>query len=376
MDLPVSGSIISWMLSIFPKGSNIPLNISSVMLKCKDPTYNLIGPVIPFGMRFGMEFPILFFSAWVCCTIIGTPNSFWPDRPRAYKEKSITIIFFYKSRNRIIPTYQSDAFRIFKLDIGYALKAPGLITHNHSNVSHFTDRTKKFFQISRAYPLGQLHDEHGPGISLLRTQIFQRRRTPQAQRWPRPPRKRGFGYGWRRPFLGSHWTASLSTATSFLPPPPISGFAPFVSWTWSPVLRLWTTVSGPRSAAVSRPFLVWCTASFPLPTGAASVSRSTPPVSARTPASSAGAPARFAGTPLAPTGAASYSTGTPALLPVKWKVSKKKLCLVRRVLNAHSEERCLPTSPFSLDLPLISSYEQHKVKRTRRWGKTDNINKV
>lgn len=96
LDRPVSGSIISWILSILPKGSNIPLNISSVMLKCNDPTYNLMGPVIPFGMRFGIEFPILFFSAWVCWTIIGTPNSFCPDKPSAYGGKSFVTNTFTK----------------------------------------------------------------------------------------------------------------------------------------------------------------------------------------------------------------------------------------------------------------------------------------
>lgn len=59
-----------------------------------------------------------------------------------------------------------------------------------------------------------------------------------------------------------------------------------------------------------------------------------------------------------------------------WKERQIKKIAFFRDLNTYSEERCFPTSPFSLDLPMMSSYEQHKVKRTRRWGKTDNINKI
>ena len=50
LDLPVSVSIMSWMLWILPKGSKMPLSISSVMLKCSDPTYSLMGPLSLFLM--------------------------------------------------------------------------------------------------------------------------------------------------------------------------------------------------------------------------------------------------------------------------------------------------------------------------------------
>lgn len=46
-----------------PNGSKIPLNISSVMLKCSEPTYNLIGPVNPL-CRLLAAAAALFFSAW------------------------------------------------------------------------------------------------------------------------------------------------------------------------------------------------------------------------------------------------------------------------------------------------------------------------
>ena len=77
--------MINWILSILPNGSKILLNISSVILKCKEPTYNLIGPVMPLGIMLGIELPILFFSACVCWTMIGTPSNFCPDNPNAYK---------------------------------------------------------------------------------------------------------------------------------------------------------------------------------------------------------------------------------------------------------------------------------------------------
>lgn len=67
----------------FPNGSNIPLSISSVMLKCSEPTYSLIGPSVDFcgaGLEAGSA---LFFSACEGCTIIGTPKSFCPDSPMA-----------------------------------------------------------------------------------------------------------------------------------------------------------------------------------------------------------------------------------------------------------------------------------------------------
>ncbi|KYN03825.1 hypothetical protein ALC62_05338 [Cyphomyrmex costatus] len=67
------------MLSIFPNGSKIPRSISSVILKCKDPTYNRIGPVCPLGIRFGIELPMRFFSACVCwLTVLTISSSFCP----------------------------------------------------------------------------------------------------------------------------------------------------------------------------------------------------------------------------------------------------------------------------------------------------------
>lgn len=89
---PVSGSVMSWIWSIFPNGSKIPLNISSVILKCNEPTYSLVGPLLAFGAKFGKELPTLFFSACVCCTIIGTPSNFWPVNPRAWKYQTILIL--------------------------------------------------------------------------------------------------------------------------------------------------------------------------------------------------------------------------------------------------------------------------------------------
>lgn len=102
LDRPVSLSIISWIPSIFrnkthqtqkivmnastkqvkktisdlwnlfltfPKGSKIPRSISSVMLKCSEPTYRRIGPELPF-CRLLAAAAALFFSAcnyiWRC----------------------------------------------------------------------------------------------------------------------------------------------------------------------------------------------------------------------------------------------------------------------------------------------------------------------
>ncbi|KYM93198.1 hypothetical protein ALC53_00134 [Atta colombica] len=69
------------MLSIFPNGSKIPRSISSVILKCKDPTYNRMGPVCPLGIRFGIELPIRFFSACVRLAVSAISSSFclYPD---------------------------------------------------------------------------------------------------------------------------------------------------------------------------------------------------------------------------------------------------------------------------------------------------------
>lgn len=46
----------------FPKGSKIPRSISSVMLKCSEPTYSRIGPELPF-CRLLAAAAALFFSA-------------------------------------------------------------------------------------------------------------------------------------------------------------------------------------------------------------------------------------------------------------------------------------------------------------------------
>lgn len=47
-----------------PNGSNIPRNISSVMLKCSEPTYSLIGPAVPFCRLLAAAAAARFFSAW------------------------------------------------------------------------------------------------------------------------------------------------------------------------------------------------------------------------------------------------------------------------------------------------------------------------
>ena len=82
---PVSGSMINCMWSILPKGSKIPFNISSVILKCNEPTYSLIGPAAAFWSWAVKVLAALFFSAKVGWTTIGTPKIFWPDSPRAYE---------------------------------------------------------------------------------------------------------------------------------------------------------------------------------------------------------------------------------------------------------------------------------------------------
>lgn len=46
-----------------PNGSKMPLSMSSVMLKCNDPTYSLIGPELPF-CKLLANAAALFFSAW------------------------------------------------------------------------------------------------------------------------------------------------------------------------------------------------------------------------------------------------------------------------------------------------------------------------
>lgn len=51
-----------------PNGSNIPRSISSVMLKCNDPTYSLIGPALPFCRLLAIA-AALFFSAFKSYTI-------------------------------------------------------------------------------------------------------------------------------------------------------------------------------------------------------------------------------------------------------------------------------------------------------------------
>lgn len=50
------------VLLTFPKGSKIPRSISSVMLKCSEPTYRRIGPELPF-CRLLAAAAALFFSA-------------------------------------------------------------------------------------------------------------------------------------------------------------------------------------------------------------------------------------------------------------------------------------------------------------------------
>lgn len=61
----------------------MPRSMSSVMLKCNEPTYSLVGPLLVFGAKLGKVLPTRFFSACVCCTIIGTPSSFCPVKPKA-----------------------------------------------------------------------------------------------------------------------------------------------------------------------------------------------------------------------------------------------------------------------------------------------------
>lgn len=76
------------MTSILPNGSKIPRNMSSVILKCNEPTYKRIGPTWFFGGGAGGAFAMRFFSACVCCTLIGMPNNFCPDSPNACKINS------------------------------------------------------------------------------------------------------------------------------------------------------------------------------------------------------------------------------------------------------------------------------------------------
>ncbi len=45
LDRPVSWSMMSWIDWMAPNGSKMPLSMSSVMLKCSDPTYSLMGPL-------------------------------------------------------------------------------------------------------------------------------------------------------------------------------------------------------------------------------------------------------------------------------------------------------------------------------------------
>ena len=78
-----------------PNGSKIPFSMSSVMLKCKEPTYNLIGPVMVPLVTTPVGMEILFFSAWDAWTMIGTPSSFWSVRPMARGTDSVSLNSMY-----------------------------------------------------------------------------------------------------------------------------------------------------------------------------------------------------------------------------------------------------------------------------------------
>lgn len=56
--------------------------MSSVMLKCKDPTYRRIGPELPLCKLLAMA-ARRFFSACEACTMIGTPSNLCPVSPMA-----------------------------------------------------------------------------------------------------------------------------------------------------------------------------------------------------------------------------------------------------------------------------------------------------
>lgn len=127
--------------------------MSSVMLKWSEPTYSLIGPVWPFGMRFGIELPIRFFSAWVGWTTIGIPNNFWPDNPRALKQRFIRKSGFKtlaEHRSMLLRcrvgkffsqfhTHECYALGILELDIGDPLEPSRFVAGYESNVLYFAN---------------------------------------------------------------------------------------------------------------------------------------------------------------------------------------------------------------------------------------------
>ncbi len=79
----------------FPKGSKIPRSISSVMLKCSEPTYRRIGPELPF-CRLLAAAAALFFSAcnyiWRCnvVTLIQYINV---EMPNLSQPSVIRVVF-------------------------------------------------------------------------------------------------------------------------------------------------------------------------------------------------------------------------------------------------------------------------------------------
>ena len=65
------------------------------MLKCREPTYNLIGPVMVPLVTIPVGIEILFFSACDAWTMIGTPSNFWSVRPMARGTDSVSLNSIY-----------------------------------------------------------------------------------------------------------------------------------------------------------------------------------------------------------------------------------------------------------------------------------------
>ena len=141
LERPVSVSIMSCMCSILPKGSKILRSMSSVMLKCKEPTYNRMGPLGPLVnvLMAGMLLPAKrFFSACVGCTTIGTPQSFCPVKAIACKPNNNNESIKESTAHQrwLAKTYQGNRFRIGKLDVAQSFEAASLVAGYESHITN------------------------------------------------------------------------------------------------------------------------------------------------------------------------------------------------------------------------------------------------
>lgn len=184
-----------------PNGSKIPLNISSVMLKCSEPTYNLIGPVNPL-CRLLAAAAALFFSAWkhedpisattdrrLFCVCVcahaylgGLNNDRNSQQPLPCQSNG------QRNRRGLNKLNVSNALRPARVPVRDHSDIPHLYTNSQQlaylylsiylsvtcqvSVTYLADSREEVFQVSRSYPGSQLHTEDCASVSLFWSQVI------------------------------------------------------------------------------------------------------------------------------------------------------------------------------------------------------------